>query len=644
MENGLPPLSRLRLEPASTSGSSGDSGARGLRQLVSDAAHPPRASNIHELRALQKARTERDATAADERAASLSQTLASRTRRAGPRVIWGEGSQEYAPGSPRTTADRTSGFVKAMSDAGLKPVVVYHNLSPAELYEKALQYEPSSHIVAGGALATISGAKTGRSPKDKRIVREPLSEQDVWWGEGSHNYEMDERTFSLNRERAVDYLNHLERLYVCDGYACWDPEARVRVRVVCARPYHALFAHNMLIRPTEEELANFGRPDFTIYNAGAFPANRFTSYMTSETSVDVCCSKREVVILGSQYAGCMKQALFTLLNWHLPRRNMLPLNSGCCVGPAGDVALFFGLSGTGKTTFSTDPKRRFVGDDVLGWGNSGVFNIEGGCYAKCIGLSKEREPGIHGAIQFGAVLENVTFDEDSREVDFDSAAITENTRVSYPIEHMSNALVPCVAGHPTNAVFLCCDLFGVLPPVSRLSRQQALYYFVSGFTAKATGTEQGVGQPEPTFSPCYTSTSLVWHPMKYAAMLGDKLERHGTAVWLVNTGWTGGRFGEGSRIPLEYTRAVMQAIHSGALAGAQYQTLPVFNLQVPTACPGVPSELLLPSSSWADGAAYERELRQLAQRFVSNFQRFLDGGGYVTPEAARSIAAAGPAL
>ncbi|KAI7841208.1 hypothetical protein COHA_005173 [Chlorella ohadii] len=615
-----------------------------VRQLVTDAAHPPRAADIHELRALQKARGERDASAAEERAASLSHTLASRTRRAGPRVIWGEGSQDYAPGSPRTTADRTSGFVKAMSDAGLRPVVVYHNLSTAELYEKALHYEPSSHIVAGGALATISGAKTGRSPQDKRIVREPLSQQDVWWGEGSHNYEMDERTFSANRERAVDYLNHLERLYVCDGYACWGPEARVRVRVVCARPYHALFAHNLLIRPTEEELANFGRADFTIYNAGAFPANRFTSYMTSETSLAVCFSKREAVILGSQYAGCMKQALFMLLNWHLPRHGMMPLNSGCNVGPAGDVALFFGLSGTGKTTFSTDPKRRFVGDDVLGWGDSGVFNIEGGCYAKCIGLSKEREPGIHAAVRFGAVLENVTFDEDSREVDYDSAAITENTRVSYPIEFMANALVPCVAGHPTNAVFLCCDLFGVLPPVSRLSQQQALYYFVSGFTAKAAGTEAGVGQPEPTFSPCFTSTSLVWHPMKYAAMLADKLERHGTEVWLVNTGWTGGRFGTGSRMPLEYTRAVVDAIHSGALAKAQYQTLPVFNLQVPTACLGVPSELLLPSSSWADGEAYERELRQLARRFVANFERFLDGGGYVKPEAARSIAAAGPTL
>ncbi|KAL4422882.1 hypothetical protein ABPG75_009079 [Micractinium tetrahymenae] len=617
-----------------------------LRPLVSDRAHAPRASNVEELRALQKSARERDAAVQGLRELSLSETLRSKARRAGPRVVRGEPSP-YQPSSPRVmdhSGVSSSGFVKAMSDAGLKPVVVYHNLSPAELYEKALQYEPSTHIVAGGALATVTGAKTGRSPRDKRIVREPDSQHDVWWGEGSPNYEMDERTFALNRERAVDFLNQLERLYVTDGYACWDPAARFKIRIVCARPYHALFAHNMLIRPSEEELAEFGRPDFTVYNAGAFPANRYTSYMTSPTSVDLSFARQELVILGSQYAGCMKQGLFTLMHYWLPKRGILPLNSGCNVGSSGDTALYFGLSGTGKTTMSSDPRRRMIGDDELGWGDDGVFNIEGGCYAKCIGLDKEREPIIHSAIRYGAVLENVTFDEESREVDFNASRITENTRASYPIEHIANAQIPCVGGHPKNIVLLCCDLFGVLPPVSRLTREQALFYFISGFTAKVAGTEQGVTQPQPTFSPCYTSTSLVFHPMKYAAMLGQKLEQHGTQVYLVNTGWTGGGYGEGFRIRLEHTRAVVDAVHSGELAAARCTTLPVFSLRVPEACSGVPPELLQPGGTWADAAAYDAALRQLASLFVANFRKFEDGGGHMSPEDARRIAAAGPSV
>ncbi|KFM29076.1 Phosphoenolpyruvate carboxykinase [ATP] 1 [Auxenochlorella protothecoides] len=605
-------------------------------------AHPPRAQDLDELRSLQKSNREKDETVHAAHLESLSETLRSNARQTGPRVVKGEPKHAYIPGSPRSLAASGSAFAKHVSDTGLKPVVVYHNLTPAELYEKALAHEPSTHIVASGALATLSGAKTGRSPKDKRVVRESETSAHVWWGEGSPNYEMDEHTFVLNRERAVDYLNMLDRLYVFDGFAGWDPAARRKIRVVCGRPYHALFMHNMLIRPTEEELANFGKPDFTIYNAGGFPANRHTSYMTSSTSVDINFKAREMVILGTNYAGCMKKGVFTLMNYWMPRDGILSLHSGCNVGKAGDVTLFFGLSGTGKTTLSADPARELIGDDEHCWGEDGVFNIEGGCYAKAIGLKKENEPDIYNAIRFGTVLENVIFDEETREVDFDSAKITENTRASYPIEYIANARIPCVGGHPSNIIMLCCDAFGVLPPVSRLTKEQAMYYFISGYTAKVAGTEQGVTEPEATFSACFGSAFLVWHPTKYASMLAEKMERHDTKVWLINTGWTAGSYGVGYRFKLRHTRAIVDAIHSGELGRAEYEPIPVFGLQVPKAVSGVPSELLMPSRSWADQDGYDATLRNLGELFRANFEKYADGGGFVTPEVAAEIVKSGP--
>ena len=410
--------------------------------------------------------------------------------------------------------------------------VVTHASTPLPL--QALLYEPGTHIMASGALAALSGAKTGRSPRDKRVVRTADVEGNVWWapraGEpcnGSPNFEMDERTFLLNRERAVDYLNMLDRIFVFDGYAGWDPASRIKVRVVCARAYHALFMHNMLIRPSEAELAEFGEPDFTIFNAGAFPVNRYTSYMSSSTSIDVHLGAGEMVILGTQYAGEMKKGIFSVMHYLMPRRGILSLHSGCNVGAGGDVTLFFGLSGTGKTTLSTDPARPLIGDDEHCWSDDGVFNIEGGCYAKCIGLKAGQEPEIWKAIRFGAVLENVVFDEHTRAVDFDSNAVTENTRASYPIHHIDNARIPCVGPHPRNLVLLCCDAFGVLPPVSRLTKEQAMYHFISGYTAKVAGTEDGVTEPEATFSACFGGVFLMWHPMKYASMLADKMETHG---------------------------------------------------------------------------------------------------------------------
>ncbi|GAB4822262.1 hypothetical protein N2152v2_009308 [Parachlorella kessleri] len=614
-------------------------------------AHPPRAADLQGLHALQKVAKPVEEELQQRRLASLSETLRSHTREVGPKISTGrarDGSLHhiYAPSSPRAAAAayEQDEVLHDLSDVGLKPTVVFHNLTPAELYEKALQYDPGTHVVASGALATLSGAKTGRSPKDKRVVREPESEADIWWGEGSPNYEMDERTFILNRERAVDYLNMLERLYVFDGFAGWDPAARFKIRVVCARPYHALFMHNMLIRPTEEELASFGHPHFTILNAGAFPANRYTSYMTSSTSIDLSLKHREMVILGTQYAGCMKKGVFTLMNYWLPKMGILSLHSGCNEGPGGDVTLFFGLSGTGKTTLSADPKRPLIGDDEHGWGDNGVFNIEGGCYAKAIGLKKENEPDIWDAIKFGSVLENVIFDEETRLVDYDNNAITENTRASYPIDFIQNAKIPCVGGHPTNIIMLCCDAFGVLPPVSRLTKEQAMYYFISGYTAKVAGTEVGVTEPEATFSACFGSAFLMWHPTKYATMLAEKMVKHGTHAWLINTGWTGGSYGTGYRFKLRHTRAIVDAIHSGELAAAEYTTLPIFNLQVPKSATNVPSELLYPENTWADKEAYRTTLTHLAELFKTNFVKFQDGGGHLSADEAHAILAAGPAL
>jgi phosphoenolpyruvate carboxykinase (ATP) len=531
---------------------------------------------------------------------------------------------------------------KPQTDAGLKPTCVFHNLSVAELYEKALAHEPGTHIVSSGALATLSGAKTGRSPKDKRIVREPESEGDVWWGPGSPNFEMDEKTFLINRGRAIDYLNTLDRVYVFDGFVNWDTEYRYKVRVITARAYHALFMYNMLIRPSAEELASFGDPDFVIYNAGAFPCNRYSEYMTSSTSVNLSFKHMEMVILGTQYAGCMKKGIFTLMNYLLPKRGVLSLHSGCNIGPRGDVTMFFGLSGTGKTTLSADPHRPLIGDDEHGWSDGGVFNLEGGCYAKAINLDPRAEPDIFNAIRFGTVLENVVFDPNSHEVDFRDSGITENTRASYPIQYISNALIPCVGPHPRNIIMLTCDAFGVLPPVSRLTPEQAMYHFVSGYTAKVAGTEMGVTEPEATFSACFGSAFIVWHPMKYAGMLAEKMKRHGATAWLVNTGWTGGKYGVGSRMSLKHTRAIIDAIHTGDLARASYVSTEVFKLRVPTVCRGVPPGVLQPHQSWVDQGEFRATLAHLADLFQANFEKFADGAGLVSAELAATIVAAGP--
>lgn len=512
-----------------------------------------------------------------------------------------------------------------LSQHGITVTNVLRNLSPARLYEEAIRYEPGATISDTGCLIAYSGEKTGRSPKDKRVVRHPDSAADVWWG--PVNFPLDEATFCINRERAVDYLNSRDRLYVVDAYAGWDPTYRLKIRVICTRPYHALFMHTMLIRPTVAELAEFGEPDFVIYNAGAFPANRYTTGMTSKTSVDLSFEHRESVILGTEYAGEMKKGVFTIMNYLLPKKGLLSMHcSATADRETGRTSIFFGLSGTGKTTLSADPRRLLIGDDEHGWSDRGIFNIEGGCYAKAIYLSRESEPEIFAALRFGAVLENVTYDDNYHHVDFNNTSITQNTRGAYPIEHFANALVPCVGGHPTDVIFLTCDAFGVLPPVSELTPEQAMFHFLNGYTAKVAGTEQGVNEPQATFSPCFGGPFLVWHPMKYGELLAAKLREHQSRVWLVNTGWSGGGYGVGQRMKLSLTRAIVDAIHQGALVDAPKQPDPLFHLNLVLRCPGVPDNVLRPREAWADSAAYDASARKLAEAFEKNYRSFLEGG------------------
>merc|ERR1719188_1403564 len=486
-------------------------------------------------------------------------------------------------------------------DAGLHDLKldvdeIYYNSPAGTLYEQALRYEDGSAIVSSGALAVKSGKKTGRSPLDKRVVFEESSAKDVWWGKV--NVKLDLKSFMTNRERAVDYLNTRKRLYVVDGFGGWEEDFRVPVRVITSRAYHALFMQNMLVPPREDELVEFekssGEKPFVIFNAGVFPCNRQTEGMTSSTSVAVSFKRREMVILGTQYAGEMKKGVFTVMNYLMPlmpKRELppyeraLPLHASANIGPDNDVSIFFGLSGTGKTTLSADPKRALIGDDEHVWHTKGVFNIEGGCYAKTIGLTYEKEPEIYNAIKFGSILENVVVNEATGEVDYDDVSITENTRVAYPLQFIPNALIPAkVPHHPKQIIFLTCDAFGILPPIAKLTKDQVMYHFISGYTAKVAGTEEGVTEPQATFSACFGAPFLVWHPFVYAEMLAAKLQKHKANAWLINTGWVGGGYGVGARCPLKYTRQLIDAIHDGTLANmpdSEWETMPIFGLMVP---------------------------------------------------------------
>lgn len=511
----------------------------------------------------------------------------------------------------------------ALSD---EVTTIRRNAPAAVLYEDGLK-ENKTVISSSGALIAYSGVKTGRSPKDKRIVEEPTSKDEIWWG--PVNKPCSERTWSINRERAADYLRTRDHIYIVDAFAGWDPKYRIKVRVVCARAYHALFMTNMLIRPTEEELAHFGEPDFTVWNAGQFPANLHTQDMSSKSTIEINFKAMEMIILGTEYAGEMKKGIFTVMFYLMPvHHNVLTLHSSANQGiQNGDVTLFFGLSGTGKTTLSADPHRLLIGDDEHCWSDHGVFNIEGGCYAKCINLSAEKEPEIFDAIKFGSVLENVIYDEKSHVVDYDDSSITENTRCAYPIDYIPSAKIPCLAdSHPKNIILLTCDASGVLPPVSKLTPEQVMYHFISGYTSKMAGTEQGVTEPEPTFSSCFGQPFLALHPIRYATMLATKMSQHKANAYLINTGWTGSSYvSGGKRCPLKYTRAILDSIHDGSLANETYETLPIFNLQVPTKVNGVPAELLNPAKNWSQGESkYRGAVTNLANLFVQNFKIYQD--------------------
>ncbi|CAI5509952.1 unnamed protein product, partial [Closterium sp. Naga37s-1] len=592
------------------------------------------ATSLAELHSLQKKLTSLPSGGAE----SISASLASHARERGPNVIKGD--------PKNVSKDSHVHFVASdyVSDFNLKATHVLHNLSQAELYELAIKDEKGTYITSTGALATLSGAKTGRSPKDKRIVKEETSQDDLWWGKGSPNIEMDEETFFINRERAVDYLKSLDKVFVNDQFLNWDKENRVKVRIITSRAYHALFMHNMCIRPTPEELETFGEPDFTIYNGGKFPCNRFTHYMTSSTSIDINLKRREMVILGTQYAGEMKKGLFGFMHYLMPKRGILSLHSGCNMGKGGDASLFFGLSGTGKTTLSTDPERYLIGDDEHCWSDNGISNIEGGCYAKCIDLSPEKEPEIFNAIKFGTVLENVVFDSHTRVVDYADKSVTENTRAAYPIEYIPNAKIPCVGPHPRNVILLACDAFGVLPPVSKLTLPQTMYHFISGYTALVAGTEEGIKEPQATFSACFGAAFIMWHPIKYAGMLAQRMHENGSSAWLVNTGWSGGSYGVGSRMKLAYTRKIIDAIHNGSLASATYKTTPIFGLQVPDQVDGVPQDILEPQNMWGDKCAYDATLKKLGGLFNTNFSKFTESMAGVDTILAQQILSAGPQL
>ncbi len=509
---------------------------------------------------------------------------------------------------------------------------VYWNLSPAALIEQSVQRQEPCCLTRSGAVAVITAPRTGRSPNDKFLVKEPSSEQDIWWGD--INRPISEEAFDRLYAKMVAYFQGRD-VFVYDALAGAHPKYRLPIRVVSEYAWAALFAHNMFIRLKPDEFPNHV-PEFTVLHAPRLFAIPEQDGTHSEAFILIHFGRKLVLIGGTAYGGEIKKSIFTVMNYLLPKKNVFPMHCSANIGKKGDVALFFGLSGTGKTTLSSDPERRLIGDDEHGWGDDGVFNFEGGCYAKTIRLRPELEPIIWNAAQrFGSILENVVVDMYSREVDFDDGSITENTRASYPIYYVDGHVPEGRGGHPQNVFFLTADAFGVLPPISRLTKEQAMYYFLSGYTSKLAGTETGVTEPQATFSTCFGAPFLPLHPTVYARQLGEKMEEHQTRVWLVNTGWTGGPYGVGERIKLAYTRAMVRAALNGDLDDVPTQQDPIFGLHIPVSCPGVPDEILNPRNTWADPAAYDEKARELARRFRENFKQF---EAFVPPE----VVAAGP--
>ena len=510
---------------------------------------------------------------------------------------------------------------------------IYWNLSIPTLYEEALK-RGEGQIAQSGPFIVETGPHTGRSPNDKFIVEEPLNRDKIWWGKV--NRPISEAHFDRLHDQMLAYIQGHD-LFVQDCYAGADPQHRISVRVITEYAWHSLFTQCLLI-PTAK-LSPDRSPDFTIIDFPGFHADPELHGTNSETFILVNCKRNLVLIGGTRYAGEIKKSVFSYLNYLLPSQGVLPMHCSANLGPDGDVALFFGLSGTGKTTLSSAAGRNLIGDDEHGWSDRGVFNFEGGCYAKTINLSKEAEPEIYACThKFGTVLENVILDPVTRQIDLDDDTLTENTRAGYPITHLDLIVPEGVGGHPKNLIMLTCDAFGVMPPVAKLTTEQAMYHFLSGYTAKVAGTEQGLGEgPEATFSYCFGDPFMPLDPAVYANMLGEKINQHQVDCWLINTGWSGGAYGEGTRMKLAYTRAIVDSVLKGKLADVPTEPDPIFRIHVPTACEGVPSEILKPSNTWKDGAAYDLQARELAKMFAENFEQFKDS-------TAEDVRAAGPQI
>ena len=533
------------------------------------------------------------------------------------------------------SAPTTDSPIKKLTELGLKTsLTIHYQLPPEELVLDTLRIGEGV-LNDTGALVINTGEFTGRSPKDKFTVKDELTADTVHWNE--FNIPIDPKYFDIVRKKITDYLNDLPEVWVRDCYACADPRYRMNIRVINEKPWTNLFAYNMFLRPQEKELDNF-KPEWQVISVPGLKLDPKECGTRQHNAAIVSLKHKMILIAGSGYTGETKKGIFTILNYILPHeRNVLSMHCSANMGKGGDTAIFFGLSGTGKTTLSADPNRKLIGDDEHGWTGDNIFNFEGGCYAKCINLTEEKEPEIYNAIRPGALVENISFFPGTNKINFDDAAVTENTRVSYPLYFISNAQEPSVGGLPKNIFFLTCDAFGVLPPISKLTPGQAMYQFISGYTAKVAGTEAGVTEPKSTFSACFGAPFLPLHPGAYAKMLGDKMQKHKVNVWMINTGWSGGPYGIGKRMKLPFTRAMITAALEGKLDNAEYENHTVFGMAMPKNCPGVPSEVLNPRNTWADKTAYDEKAKYLAGLFVRNFEKYASGVGQEVLDAAPKV-------
>jgi phosphoenolpyruvate carboxykinase (ATP) len=510
---------------------------------------------------------------------------------------------------------------KLLSESGLENQIVHYQLNPEELIDRTLQ-RGEGVICTTGALCINTGQFTGRCPQDKFIVKDAISENRVHWN--NFNQPIEEKYFHQVKKKLLNYLNYQQEIWVRDCYACAHTEYRINIRVINENPWSNLFAYNMFLRPNEEQLESFV-PEWTVIHAPGFKANPELDGTRQHNFAIISFIHKTILIGGTGYTGEIKKGIFTVLNYILPHdKNVLSMHCSANVGRGGDVAIFFGLSGTGKTTLSADPDRKLIGDDEHGWNNNSVFNFEGGCYAKCIDLSEDKEPEIYNAIREGALVENVSFLEATNEIDFSSKKITENTRVSYPLHYISNALEQSIAGSPKNIFFLTCDAYGILPAISKLTPGQAMYQFISGYTAKVAGTETGITEPKATFSACFGAPFIPLHPGFYAQMLGKKMKENKVNVWMVNTGWIGGGYGVGARIKLRYTRAMIAAALNGKLNNVEFERHEVFGMLMPKTCPDIPQGLLNPRSTWTNKEAYDKKAKELALLFRNNFEKYMD--------------------